>query len=106
MENKKISNYTELKLTIELLNSEKRNKEETIKRNFKQVKESLTPINILKNYLRRITRDNELYTNSLSAIVSQGAKFLVRRMAGNNNTKRRNFIFNILESAVSGSGKS
>jgi len=105
MESKKISNYSELKLTIELLNSEKRNKEESIKRNFKQVKDSLTPMNILKNYLRKLTRDNELYTNSLSAIVSQGAKYIVRRMVGGNNPKRRNFVFDILENALSRSDK-
>jgi hypothetical protein len=105
MENKKITNYAELHFAIELLKSEKAGKEELIKSNFRQIGDKLNPVSILKSYLKKVNSDNELYHQSLSAILSGGSKFIVRKLMGVKNEKRRSFVMDILDNVFSGSRK-
>lgn len=80
MINKKISSYRELQATIDELAINKIKQEELIKANVKGIKEALTPINLLKDYIKHTTAENGFLQEILKAGLSVGTRFVVDKI--------------------------
>ena len=100
MTTSKISSYAELQKEIEALNAYKVTHEELMKKNVGEIKDSLNPLNIIKNYLKHVARDNELHQNAFKAFAGIGSKFLIEKILGSNKNAKRHFVASLIENLV------
>jgi hypothetical protein len=85
-----IVNHKELKQRLAYLSTEKSDKQELIKYHAKDLYESFDPVNIIKNNITRILKDEEIQTGILSVLLSKGAGFITKKIFDKfNDTKKQ-----------------
>ena len=83
MENKEISNYSELVLHIMHLKQDKFRQEEEIKYTVRELIYLLNPVTIIKQGLHNLADDAEARVDMLKVGISMGANMLVNRIMRN-----------------------
>jgi hypothetical protein len=100
MEHKKIENVKELRAEIARLKALADLQEQKIDYNFQQVKESLSPQNIIKNFFISLTGKNSEGQNILLRAINFGISLFLQRMAIRTEHKIEEKIFEAITSVV------
>jgi hypothetical protein len=104
MENKRISNYADLKLAINELTYNRKAKEEKIKNSIDDIKARYRKIILFKENIANMVSDYSLYRHPLRTIFKRGLEF-VKGKAKNGEPKRRSFVTSLLENILSSINK-
>ncbi len=62
------------------LKSDKFEQEQEIKRNFQMLGQSLNPMNVIRNSIQGLTKDNEVKTDLAIMVVKLGTNFIIHRV--------------------------
>jgi hypothetical protein len=82
----KITSYEALRARIDYLDTIKEAQEEALKADFKQVLESLQPVNLLKSAVENIKQDRDLKNQAGELGLSLGLDFLVDKLFKKNSS--------------------
>jgi len=82
--NKRIVSMSELRIEIALLETKKAVQEEKIREGVKQLSENLKPVNLIRNAIKTIGKDNELKSDLAKKGTEALAGFLISNLAFKN----------------------
>jgi hypothetical protein len=101
MENSGISTYTELKLRIIHLKSEKAKQEEELKQSFKAFANSINPVSIVKESIHELARDKEVQVDLTKIVLNIGTNLIINKILGRDHSIK-DFLSSLLIEKISG----
>jgi len=92
----KITNYVELRQSINELQAAKLNQEDLIKQNGRELIDILNPVNIIKKTISGLAHDAEVRQDALSAALNIGADFIIGKIFRSNKSVKGHVITEFL----------
>jgi len=94
--NNKITNYIELKQSIQELQVAKLNQEDLIKQNGRELIDILNPVNVIKKTINGLAHDTEVRQDALSAALNIGADFIIGKIFRSNKSVKGHILTEFL----------